>query len=63
MTSQQALATAKGIAMACKFKQLTYDEAKAKAQPYLDIVNAKGKELSKKYNKRWTNINFTAIIR
>lgn len=60
---KEALAIAKGIAMACRFGNLSYDEAKVKCQPYLDIVNRKGKELAKRYKKRFYNFTFTGLTR
>jgi hypothetical protein len=63
MNSKDAIATAKAIIDVMKLGKLTYDEAKAKCQPYLDIVNAKGKEISKGYGKRWADLTFTKLAR
>lgn len=43
--------------------ELSYEEAKAEAQPVIDRINAKAKELAKKYNKRPKLMNFSEIMR
>lgn len=37
--------------------------AKEEIMPYLDKVNEKAKELSKKYNQRYKPVNFSAFVR
>ena len=37
--------------------------AKALINPYLDAVNAKAKELAKKYNKKPRKVSFYAYVR
>ena len=61
--SQENLAIAKGLASAARFGQISYEEAKKKAQPYLDKVNAKGSEIAKKFGKRFTPIQFSKLVR
>lgn len=39
------------------------EEAKEHIIPYLNIVNKKSKELSKKYNQRYKKIDFESFIR
>lgn len=42
---------------------ITREEAKEKAQPIIDRINAKGKEIAKKYNKRFSPISFIELMR
>lgn len=37
--------------------------AKEEIMPYLDKVNEKAKELSKKYNQKYKPVNFSTFIR
>lgn len=37
--------------------------AKALINPYLDVVNAKAKELAKKYNQKSRKVSFYAYVR
>ena len=46
-----------------RFGKVTREEAKEKIMPYLDFVNNKSKELSKKYNKKHKEITFSYYIR
>lgn len=43
--------------------EITREEAKEKAQPIIDRINAKGKEIAKKYNKRYSPISFIGLMR
>ena len=43
--------------------QLTYHEAKEKAQPIIDEMNIKGKEIAKKYNQRFKPFTFSYLMR
>jgi hypothetical protein len=61
--AQNDLATAKGIASLARQGVITYDEAKRRAQPYLDKVNARAREIAKKYGKKHSNFTFTGIVR
>ena len=42
---------------------LSYDQAKAKAQPILDAMNAHGKAIAKKYGKKFQVFTFAAVMR
>lgn len=42
---------------------ITYDEAKAEAQPWLDEMNAKGEAIAKKHHKRFYPFTFTGVMR
>ena len=39
------------------------EEAKDEILPYLNVVNKKAKELAKKYNQRYSPINFSYFVR
>ena len=43
--------------------RLTYAEAKEQAKPILDEINAKSRELAKKYGRSHRNLTFEEIIR
>ncbi len=43
--------------------QMTYYQAKEKAQPIIDEMNIKGKEISKKYNQRFKPFTFSYLMR
>lgn len=42
---------------------IDYDLAKKEAQPYIDRLNEKGKEIAKKHNRRYVNTNFSMQMR
>lgn len=42
---------------------ITYDEAKAEAQPIIDEMNKKGLEVAKKYGRRFTKFTFSTLMR
>lgn len=42
---------------------ITYDQAKLLAAPILIAVNARGKEIAKKYGKRHTPVTFAGVMR
>lgn len=63
MSSQEALDRARGIILTMKLGGISYAEAKEKAQPYLDICNARIKEIAKKYKKPAYEIKFTKLAR
>lgn len=42
---------------------ITYYEAKLEAQPIIDRINKRGREIAKKYGKTYYPITFEAIIR
>lgn len=44
--------------------EITYDEAKAEAQPIIDAINERAKVIAKKYNQRPGKVvSFAAIMR
>lgn len=43
--------------------QITYYEAKDKAQPVIDEMNIKGKEIAKKYNQKFKPFTFAYLMR
>ena len=43
--------------------ELTYNEAKAKAQPFIDLLNDKGKRIAKKHKRRFAGFSFTSFMR
>lgn len=43
--------------------EITYAEAKIEAQPIIDEINAKAKELAKKYNTTAPKMSFAAMMR
>lgn len=43
--------------------QITYDEATEQANKVLEAINAKGKEIAKKYGKRYHAISSREILR
>ena len=44
-------------------RQITYYQAKEKAQPIIDEMNIKGKEIAKKYNQRFKPFTFSYLMR
>lgn len=46
-----------------KTNQITRDEAKIVIMEYIDVVNAKSKELAKKYNQKYKPVSFISFIR
>lgn len=45
------------------FGQITREQAQERIQPYLDAVNEKSKEISKKYGKKHKDVSFIGFIR
>lgn len=43
--------------------QINYYQAKEKAQPIIDEMNIKGKEIAKKYNQRFKPFTFSYLMR
>ncbi len=43
--------------------RLTYDQAKAKAEPIIRQINIRAKEVAKRYNKKPTVFNFVGLMR
>lgn len=42
---------------------ISYDDAKAKAQPVIDELNRKAREIAKKYGKKHHNFTFAGLMR
>ena len=42
---------------------ITYDEAKAEAQPIIDEMNKKGLEIAEKYGKKFKGFTFSSLMR
>ena len=42
---------------------ISYDEAKAEAQPIIDEMNKKGFEIAKKYGRRFKGFTFSSLMR
>ena len=42
---------------------ITYDQGKELASSVIDEMNRKGKEMAKKYGKRFVPFNFSSLIR
>lgn len=42
---------------------ITYDEMLALAQPIIDDINKQGKEVAKKYGKKFNNLKLNYILR
>jgi len=42
---------------------ITYEQAKAEAQPVIDDINTAAKRLAKKYNLPARKVNFAAMMR
>lgn len=42
---------------------ITREEAKEQIMPYIDAVNARSKELAKKYNQKPKLVNFSSYVR
>lgn len=51
------------LKLALAYGHISYDEAKIEAKPILDKINKKGKEIAKKYGKKYYPITFTEIMR
>ena len=51
------------LKLALNLGQLTYAEAKEQAKPILDEINAKSRELAKKYGRSHRNLTFEEIMR
>lgn len=42
---------------------LSYDEAREKAQPIIDEMNKRGREIAAKYGKRFRGFSFASLMR
>ena len=49
--------------MQLQYGEISYDEAKVMAKPYVDAFNDKSKEIAKKYNMRPKTISVNKFLR
>ena len=56
-----ALAQARAIRFAAAHGGLTYEEAKTKAEALLKVVNEAGKEIAKRYGRKYRKIRFSDL--
>lgn len=42
---------------------ISYEEAKIQAMPFIDSLNKKGKDIAKKYGRRFVNTTFSQQMR
>lgn len=63
MTAKEAIAEARALVSTMKMGGLTYDECKSKCIPLFEIANSKGREIAKKFNKRYSDIVFASFAR
>jgi hypothetical protein len=57
------LEQARGYAQMARTGLMSYEDAKREALPLLQVVNARGKDIAKKYGKRFMPITFTGLVR
>lgn len=55
------LSQAKALRLTAKLGGITYEEGKAKAEELLKIVNRAGKEIAKKYGRKYKKIRFSDL--
>lgn len=53
----------KSIASDLRFGKITYEEAQAKAKPYIDRMNKRGEELAKEYGMKYKPLTFKYLMR
>lgn len=63
MESKEALAVARSIAMQVKLGNLSYEDGKSKARPYIKIAEKGIKEIAEKYGKKPHRISWAGLIR
>lgn len=56
-------ATIESIRHASLRGDISYEEAKARVQPLLDEMNAKGEKIAKEYGKRYKKLTFGYVFR
>lgn len=42
---------------------ITYDQAEVEAQPIIEEMNRRGREIAKKYGRKFTGFKFSEVIR
>lgn len=63
MTAQELKDKIDEIRLAMFRGILSYDEARAKAEPIIDEMNRRGREIAKKYGKSFRPFSFAALMR
>jgi polyhydroxyalkanoate synthesis regulator phasin len=53
----------KAIRQAMLRGDITYEQARVQAQPIINQINAKSKEIAKKYNMSASKVSFAAMMR
>lgn len=43
--------------------EITREEARERAQPIIDAIDARGREIAKKHKRRYNPLNFTQLMR
>ena len=56
-----ALAEVRGLKLTIQLGGISYDKAKIKAEELLKIVNEAGKEIAKRYGRKYREIKFTDL--
>jgi len=60
---RELMAEARAIHLAMRQGAMTYEEAKIKTRPYLDIVNRESAKIARKYGQRPSKIKFHHLNR
>lgn len=60
---QQSRTAIQTIKIKMRMGTVTYDEAKELIKPHLEILNVKGKEIAKKYQKKYMPLTFNIVMR
>lgn len=63
MSSQDLFARVTAIRMAMTNKATTYQKAKELAQPYLDTLNERAKDIAKRFGKKPQKLQFAGLAR
>jgi len=63
MTAMEAQQELQHIILRVSTNGLDYDTGKAMAVPFLEVINKKGEEISKKHNKRFRPLTWGYALR
>jgi len=63
MTGEQLRLAIRTIRNDLNYGYLSYDEAKKKASYFIDIMNAKAKEVAKQFGKKPPKFSFASLMR
>lgn len=63
MNSHEALAMATAIVNVVKVGGISYEEGKDKCQPYFEIINQRGSEIARKYNRKYKPITYAGLFK